>query len=74
VTQNNLMEEILGGEMMAILNRCLQCKGWMILDGNHSKWHVSCLQCEYSHYLDGREVVIEKKNDETWEKIEVPSY
>jgi hypothetical protein len=59
---------------MAILNRCPQCKGWMILDGNHGIWHVACLQCEYAHFLDDREVVIERKNDETWVKIEVPSF
>jgi hypothetical protein len=59
---------------MSILNRCPKCKGWMILDGNHGIWQVTCLQCDYSHYLDNGEIMIERKNDETWEKMEVPSF
>jgi hypothetical protein len=54
------------------LNRCPKCNGWVILDRRQFGWHFACLQCGFFHDLSRNEVVIERKNNWTWEILRSP--
>jgi hypothetical protein len=53
-----------------MVNRCPKCKGWMILNREVYRWFSECLQCSYRSVIKNRDLVIEKKNNMIWERVQ----